>query len=53
MTKSQVAKKAKAGVDMGKPGKNFAKIAAKDGGGLKGKKIAGAILQKKRKAGTL
>lgn len=52
MTKSQAAKKAVAGKDMGKPGKNFNKIANKIGG-EKGKKIAGAIFQKMRRKGTL
>ena len=42
------AKKAAAGKDIGKPGKNFAKIAAKSGGGEKGKRIAGAVLNKLR-----
>ena len=40
--KSTIVKKAKAGKDLGKPGKNFDKIAAAAGGGEKGKKIAGA-----------
>lgn len=48
MTKSQAAK----GTDMGKPGKGFAKIANKISGD-KGKRIAGAIFQKMRKAGKL
>lgn len=52
MTKSQAAKKASKGTDMGKPGKGFAKIASKIGG-LKGKKIAGSIFQKMRKIGKL
>lgn len=42
------AKDAAAGKDLGKPGKNFAKIAKKSGGGEKGKKIAGAVLAKLR-----
>ena len=42
------AKKAAAGKDIGKPGKNFAKIAKKSGGGEKGEKIAGAVLKKLR-----
>ena len=42
------AKKAAAGKDIGKPGKNFSKIAAKSGGGEKGKRIAGAVLAKLR-----
>jgi hypothetical protein len=44
------AKKAAAGKDIGKPGKNFAKIAKKSGGGEKGNKIAGAVLAKLRAA---
>ena len=44
------AKKAAAGKDIGKPGKNFAKIAKKSGGGEKGQKIAGAVLNKLRHA---
>jgi hypothetical protein len=42
------AKRAAAGKDIGKPGKNFAKIAKSSGGGEKGKRIAGAILAKLR-----
>ena len=42
------AKKARAGKDIGKPGKNFEKIAKKSGGGEKGKRIAGAVLAKLR-----
>lgn len=57
MSKSQAAKKAKAGKDLGKKGKNFNKIAAKAGkkygSAAAGKKVAGAIFQKKRRAGTL
>jgi hypothetical protein len=45
---SYSAKAASKGKDIGKPGKNFSKIANKIGG-LKGKKIAGAILKKLRK----
>ena len=41
--KSSAVKDARAGKDMGSPGKNFAKIAAKAGGGEKGKRIAGAV----------
>ena len=41
------AKAAAKGKDLGKPGKNFKKIAAKYPG-AKGKKIAGAILKKLR-----
>jgi len=43
------AKKAAAGKDIGKPGKNFAKIEKSAGGGEKGAKIAGAVLAKLRK----
>ena len=47
------AKKARAGKDIGKPGKNFAKIAKKAGEKYgseeSGKKVAGAILAKLRK----
>jgi len=42
------AKKAAAGKDIGKPGKNFAKIEKSAGGGEKGKRIAGAVLKKLR-----
>jgi hypothetical protein len=44
--KSAVAKKAQKGGDIGKPGKNFDKVAAKSGGGEKGKKIAAAAMWK-------
>lgn len=53
MSKSQAAKKARKGVDMGKKGKNFSKIAKKAGGGAKGDRIAGAVFQKLRRAGKL
>jgi hypothetical protein len=57
LSKSSAAKKARKGADMGKPGKNFAKIAAsagkKYGSEESGKKVAGAIFQKMRKAGKL
>lgn len=57
MTKSKAAKQAVKGKDMGKKGKNFAKIAAKAGKkyGSKetGKKVAGSIFQKMRMKGTL
>ena len=57
MSKSQAAKKARSGADMGKPGKNFSKIAAKAGKeyGSKaaGERVAGAIFNKMRKAGKL
>jgi hypothetical protein len=42
------ASKARKGKDIGKPGKNFAKIVKKEGGGKKGKRIAGAILREQR-----
>ncbi len=42
------AKKAAAGKDIGKPGKNFDKIVKSSGGGEKGKRIAGAVLAKLR-----
>lgn len=49
---SYSAKEAKAGKDIGKPGKNFAKIAAKAGkkygSAERGRKVAGAILAKLR-----
>lgn len=44
--KSTVAKKARAGKDIGKKGKNFAKVAAAAGGGEKGKRIAAAAMWK-------
>ena len=51
-TKSYSAKAARAGKDIGKPGKNFSKIAAKAGKkyGSKaaGERVAGAILAKLR-----
>lgn len=53
MSKSQAAKKARKGVDLGKKGKNFNKIAKKAGGGAKGKRIAGAVFQKMRRKGKL
>lgn len=45
---SYSAKAARAGHDIGKPGKNFAKIEKSAGGGEKGKRIAGAVLAKLR-----
>ena len=42
------AKAARAGKDIGKTGKNFAKIAKSSGGGEKGQRIAGAVLNKLR-----
>ena len=54
-TRSYSAKAARAGKDMGKPGKNFSKIATKAGKkyGSKaaGKRVAGAILAKQRAKG--
>ncbi len=57
LSASMAAKKARKGADMGRPGKEFgviAKKAAKEYGSVEaGKRVAGAIFQKKRKAGTL
>ena len=57
LTKSQAVKKARKGTDMGKHGKNFAKIAEEAGKRYgseeRGKKVAGAIFQAQRKAGKL
>jgi len=57
MSKSKAAKSARKGTDMGKPGKNFGKIAANAGkeygSAEAGKKVAGAVFQKMRKAGKL
>jgi hypothetical protein len=50
--KSAVVKKAKAGGDIGKPGKGFAKLAKKAGGGEKGEKIAAAAMWKNIKETT-
>ena len=54
-TRSYSAKAARAGKDLGKPGKNFSKIATKAGKkyGSKaaGKRVAGAILAKQRAKG--
>jgi hypothetical protein len=44
--KSAVVKKAKAGGDIGKPGKSFDKVAKAAGGGEKGTKIAAAAMWK-------
>jgi hypothetical protein len=44
--KSAVVKKAKAGGDIGKPGKSFDKVAKSAGGGEKGEKIAAAAMWK-------
>lgn len=57
MSASSAAKKAVKGKDMGKKGKNFKKIAGKAakeyGSKAAGKKVAGAVFQKMRKAGKL
>jgi len=57
MSASKVAKMARAGKDLGKPGKNFAKVAEAGeqeyGSKAAGKKVAGAVLNKMRKAGKL
>lgn len=57
MSTGQAAKKARSGADMGKPGKNFSKIAEsagkKYGSAEAGKRVAGAVFQAKRRAGTL
>jgi hypothetical protein len=44
--KSALVKKAKAGGDVGKPGKSFDKVAKAAGGGEKGTKIAAAAMWK-------
>jgi hypothetical protein len=46
--KSTVVKKARAGKDIGKKGKGFAKVAKAAGGGEKGKKIAAAAMWKQQ-----
>ena len=57
LSKSKAAKMARSGKDLGKPGKNFSKIAAKAGqkygSTSAGKKVAGAIFQNMRRAGKL
>ena len=57
MSASKAAKVAKTGKDMGKPGKNFSKIANKAaseyGSKAAGQKVAGAVFQNMRKAGKL
>jgi hypothetical protein len=50
--KSATVKDAKAGKDIGKPGKNFDKTAKAAGGGEKGKKIAAAAMWKNIKETT-
>ncbi len=57
MSKSEVAKKARKGKDLGKKGKNFDKIATRAGKEYHSKeagdRVAGSILQKMRQAGKL
>ena len=50
--KSSVVKDAKAGKDIGKPGKGFDKLAKKAGGGEKGEKVAAAAMWKNMKETT-
>jgi hypothetical protein len=50
--KSATVKDAKAGKDIGKPGKGFDKLAKKAGGGEKGQKIAAAAMWKNMKETT-
>lgn len=50
-TKSNIAKKARAGKDIGKKGKSFDEVAAAAGGGEKGKRIAAAAMWKNIKRG--
>jgi hypothetical protein len=50
--KSAVVKDAKAGKDIGKPGKSFDKVAKAAGGGKKGEKIAAAAMWKNMKETT-
>ena len=50
--KSATVKDAKAGKDIGKPGKSFDKVAKKAGGGEKGEKIAAAAMWKNIKETT-
>jgi hypothetical protein len=44
--RSTIAKAARAGKDIGKPGKSFDKVAKAAGGGEKGTKIAAAAMWK-------
>lgn len=57
MTKSQAAKKARKGADMGKPGKGFKKgvksLEAQGKSSQSAKNIMGAEFQKMRRAGKL
>lgn len=57
LSKAKVAKESKSGKDLGKKGKNFDKVedkATKEYGSKEaGERVAGAMLQKMRKAGKL
>jgi hypothetical protein len=57
MSSSTAARQARSGKDMGKPGPGFkkvqAKAAAEYGSEAAGKRVAGAVFQKMRKAGKL
>ena len=57
LSKSQAAKQARSGKDMGKPGPGFNSIAAKAGqkygSAAAGKRVAGAVFQRMRRAGKL
>lgn len=57
MSASKAAKRAHKGKDMGKPGKNFSKIASKAGKEYhskeSGERVAGAIFQAMRRKGKL
>ena len=56
LTKSEAAKKARSGADMGSPGPGFQNIVEKTKGKYgeaAAKRIAGAVFQKKRAKGTL
>lgn len=57
MSKSQAARKASKGADMGKKGKNFNKIASKAaqeyGSKEAGERVAGAMFQRLRRRGKL
>jgi hypothetical protein len=57
LSKSQAAKKARSGADMGKPGKGFSKgvsaLVASGHSASSARKIMGAQFQRMRKAGKL
>lgn len=57
LSKSKAAKEAHEGKDMGKPGKNFDKVAEKAekeyGSKEAGERVAGSVFQKMRKKGDL